>query len=105
MIFAPHTLQLRTIPEPSYDEYGRIVPNSEEWKSLGVCRCDDNTTQEFTSDNGTVFRPNFHVVCQFANTIQAGDYIRCLNGSDCRGQGEVTMVKRSNHFDYTELWM
>ncbi len=106
MIFAPHILQKRIDAEPSYDEYGRIVSDSEtEWKTIGNCRCDDNTTQEFKTDNGEVFRPDFHVVCQISGTIQPGDFIRCLDGSECRGQGRVTMTKRTNFFDYTELWM
>lgn len=69
------------------------------------CRCDDNTTKEFSSDNGSVYRPNYHVVCEKRITVKAGDEVRCMDGDGVRGQGEVYTIKSTNYFNYSELWM
>ncbi|EJW89130.1 hypothetical protein EVA_22763, partial [gut metagenome] len=64
------------------DEYGRPIPGtgSESWEDICLCRCDDNSTKEFTSENGSVYRPNFHIVCERQTSIKAGDEIRCKQG-------------------------
>ena len=61
--------------------------------------------KEFSSDNGSVYRPNFHVVCEKRITIKAGSEVRCMDGENVRGQGEVYAVKNTNYFNYSELWM
>ena len=105
MMYAPHILQKRVAPQLTNDEYGRPVVNqSEEWEDVCRCRCDDNTTQEFKSENGEVYRPNYHVVCE-KNAVMAGDMIRCMDGDSVRGKGEVFIAKNTNYFGYTELWM
>ena len=68
-------------------------------------RDSDNTTKEFSSDNGSVYRPNYHVVCEKRITVKAGDEVRCMDGDGVRGQGEVYTVKSTNYFNYSELWM
>ena len=62
-------------------------------------------TKEFSSDNGSVYRPNYHVVCEKRITVKAGDEVRCMDGDGVRGQGEVYTVKSTNYFNYSELWM
>lgn len=105
MIYAPHKLQRRIQSEIIRDEYGRIVSEPvESWEDVCCCRCDDNSTKEFTSPNGEVYRPDYHVVCQI-NSVKAGDYIRCLSDSGVRGEGEVYMARSLNYLGYTELWM
>lgn len=62
MIFAPHILQVKVITPMDKDEFGRPIPGTggESWQEVCKCRCDDNTTKEFSSDNGSVYRPNYH---------------------------------------------
>lgn len=86
---------------------GAPIPGTgdEYWQEVCKCRCDDNTTKEFSSDNGSVYRPNYHVVCEKRITVKAGDEVRCMDGDGVRGQGEVYTVKSTNYFNYSELWM
>lgn len=107
MIFAPHILQ-RKVPVPMQeDEFGRLMPGTgeEKWEDVCLCRCDDNSTKEFTSENGAVYRPSFHIVCERRAPVKAGDEIRCKIGEDLRGQGKVFMVKSTNFFGYSEIWV
>lgn len=107
MIFAPHILQVKVITPMDKDEFGRPIPGTggESWQDVCKCRCDDNTTKEFSSENGSVYRPNYHVVCEKKITVKAGDEVRCMDGDGVRGQGEVYTVKSTNYFNYSELWM
>ena len=107
MIFAPHILQVKVIKPMDKDEFGRPIPGTggESWVDVCKCRCDDNSTKEFTSANGDVYCPNYHVVCEKRITIQAGDEVRCMDGESVRGKGEVYTVKSTNYFNYSELWM
>lgn len=93
---------------PSTDEFGRVIASddSERWKTICQCRCDDNTTTEFTSDNGRVFRPKYHIVCDGGVCVDEGDIVRCLNADGTvRGTGEVYLKKRTNYYNYTEIWV
>ena len=107
MYYSPHILQLKVITPPDRDEYNRPIPGTggESWQDVCPCRCDDNTTKEFTSDNGEVYRPDYHVVCGQNISVKAGDYVRCMAGDEVRGEGEVYMVKNTNYLGYSELWM
>lgn len=107
MIFAPHILQIKVITPMDKDEFGRPIPGTggESWQDVCRCRCDDNTTKEFKSENGSVYHPNYHVVCEKRITVKAGVEVRCMDSENVRGQGEVYTVKSTNHFNYSELWM
>lgn len=107
MIFAPHILQVKRVTHFQEDEYGHPIPNTggEEWVTLCKCRCDDNTTKEFNSPNGDVYRPNYHVVCEMNVGITAGTEVRCLEGESVRGEGKVYIVKNSNYFNNSEIWL
>ena len=107
MIFTPHILQVKVITEPQKDEFGRLIPNTggEDWQDVCGCRCDDNTTKEFQSDNGEVYRPNYHVVCENKVSLKAGDSVRCMDEDSIRGKGVVYVIKSTNYFNYSELWM
>ena len=107
MIFSPHILQVKVITKPKKDEFGRPIPNTgrEDCETVCGCRCDDNTTKEFTSDNGSVFRPNYHVVCEKKVFLKAGDEVRCMDGETVRACGTIYTVKSTNYFNYSELWM
>lgn len=107
MIFAPHILQVKVINPMKTDEFGRPIPGTggESWQDVCRCRCDDNSTKEFTSENGEVYRPNYYVVCEKKISLKAGDEVRCMEGENVRGIGEVYMVKNTNYFGYSEVWM
>lgn len=107
MLYAPHILQVKVITPPDKDEYNQSIPGTggESWQDVCPCRCDDNATQEFTSDNGQVYRPDYHVVCGQPVPVKAGDCVRCMDGDAVRGQGEVYRVKSTNYLGYSELWM
>lgn len=89
------------------DEFGRPIPGTggERWDDVCMCRCDDNSTKEFKSENGEVYRPNFHIVCEKQTTIKAGDEVRCMEGKNTRGEGLVYMVKNLNYFGFSEIWV
>lgn len=107
MIFAPHTLQVKVISSMETDEFGRPISGTggENWQNVCRCRCDDNSTKEFTSTNGEVYRPNYHVVCEKKVSLKAGDEVRCMDGENVKGTGKVYVVKNTNYFDYSEIWM
>ena len=107
MIFAPHILQKKVIVPLQEDEYGRLIPGSggESWKDVCKCRCDDNTTKEFTSPNGSVYRPSFHIICDGKVELEAGDEIRCLHEGLEMGNGKIFNLRKTNYFGYTELWI
>lgn len=107
MIFAPHTLQVKVTTPMETDEFGRPIPGTggESWQDVCKCRCDDNSTKEFTSENGEVYRPNYHVVCEKKISLKAGDEVRCMDGENIRGAGEVYMVKNTNYFGCSEIWL
>lgn len=107
MIFAPHILQVKRIIPAENDEFGRPIPGTdrESWEYVCDCRCDDNTTKEFRSENGHVYRPAYHVVCEGNHGLSAGDYIRCVNGDEVRGEGKIYISESANYFNYSEIWI
>lgn len=107
MIFAPHTLQVKVTTPMETDEFGRPIPGTggESWQDVCRCRCDDNSTKEFASENGEVYRPNYHIVCEKRISLDAGDEIRCMDGENIRGTGRVYMVKNTNYLGYSEIWL
>lgn len=107
MIFAPHKLQIKRIIPVEKDEFGRPLPGTggETWEDVCACRCDDNITKEFKSENGQVYRPAYHVVCDGKTGLKAGDYVRCMNGESVRGEGKIYMPKTANYFNYSEIWI
>ena len=107
MMYAPHILQVKVVTPHQEDEFGHPIPNTGgvSWKTLCKCRCDDNTTKEFQSPNGIVYRPNYHVVCETRVDVKAGTEARCLEGDYIRGEGKVYIPKKTNFFNYSELWL
>ena len=67
-------------------------------------RDSDNTTKEFSSDNGSVYRPNYHVVCEKRITVKAGDEVRCMAGDGVRGQGAVSYTHLADDSLWTKFW-
>lgn len=105
MIYAPHILQRKVVSQ-SRDELGRVITDGrEEWETLCRCRCDNNSTKTFTSVNGSVYRPYYHVVCEGKPAIAEGDYIRCMDGNAVRGEGVVYNRDPKNWFNNLEVWI
>lgn len=106
MLYAPHILYKKVSKSIEVDERGKpVVSVGDEWENIGVCRCDDDTTQELTSDNGQTYRSRYHVVYNKSTAIVAGDEIVCLDlDGEVRGRGKVGMVKSTNYLGYSELW-
>ena len=108
MYYKPHRLQVKRIIPLETDELGRPVVGTgcAKWVDVCKCRCDDNTTREFTSANGSVYRPQYHVVCEGKHGLSAGTEVRCLDvDSSVRGEGKVYLPKSLNYLDYSEIWM
>lgn len=106
MYYAPHTLEKRVFMEER-DAYGRIVSADEgHYERIAACRCDDNAVQEFSTENGHIYRPKYHVVAGGHVDVAAGDDIRCLNADgSLRAEGIVYNVKHLNVLDYTDIWV
>lgn len=104
----PHILQLKVVSKPSRDSHGAIIPGtgSESWVNICRCRCDDNTTKEFKSPNGEVFRPSYHVVMDGNTTLKANDEVKFVDdGGNVRGSGKVYISKNTNYFNYSEIYV
>lgn len=107
MIYTPHILQKRVLLEPQRDEFGRIIHDVvEDWEEVCKCRCDDNDTASFSSDNGSAYTPKYRIVCNGSKDIPAGEYIRCVsNDGSIRGEGEVYRTRKLNFLPYSEIWV
>lgn len=108
MYYAPHILQVKRAASLENDELGRPIPSQDasSWVDVCRCRCDDNTTKEFRSENGSVYRPQYHVVCEGRHGLSAGDEVRCVNADgSVRGEGTVFITKGLNYLSYSEIWM
>lgn len=104
MYYAPHILQKEVFTDYT-DEHGNPIFGEEGWEDVCRCRCDDNSTKEFKNENGEVYRPMYHVVCEGNVDVKGGDNVRCLYNGEVRGEGKVYMVKRTNYYSYTEIWI
>lgn len=109
MLYAPHTIKFRHQAVLDADEFGRPVRrDNTEWEDGGDCRCDDNTIQEFTDDNGRVYRPTYKVVVDGKTEVRAGDeievYVKGESG-DLRGKGKVYNVVQCNYLGYSTIWV
>lgn len=105
MMYTPHTLQKKVTSDESTDEYGHPIAGVDTWVTVCQCRCDDNTTKEFKSENGTIYRPSYHIVSE-PNQLKANDDIRCINADGyVRGEGKVYIVRNTNFLNYSELWV
>lgn len=109
MYYAPHILQKRTEAQESMDEFGRPVVNDsvEAWADVCPCRCDHNGDKEIKMPDGTVVRPNYHVVLAGNEVnLTVGDYVRCLKpDGSVRGEGRVLNTKTLNYLPYAEIYM
>ena len=62
MLYSPHILKKKFVNKV-VNKYNEVIGSSEEWKEMGRCRCDDNSTEHFTTENGSIYTPKYHIVC------------------------------------------
>ena len=104
MMYAPHILYKKTT-SVKRNEYGELVSASEKWEEVGPCRCDDNSTQRFTTDNGSVYVPKYHIVLDRAD-VRPGDYVRAVDTTGAvRGEGKVFNAPKCNYLDYMSVYV
>ncbi len=104
MYYAPHKLYKR-IDNVVRNEYNEVISQSQEWKLLGDCRCDDNTTEHFETENGKIYTPKYHIVCDKCH-VSAGDYIKVLNADGAvRGSGKVYNSPKCNYLNYMDVYV
>mgnify|MGYP007005154150 FL=1 len=105
MMYAPHILYKKTT-SVKRNEYGELVSASEVWAEVGQCRCDDNSTQRFTTDNGSVYVPKYHIVLDRAD-VRPGDYVRAVDAVSgaVRGEGKVFNAPKCNYLDYMSVYV
>lgn len=99
MYYAPHILEKRAIVKRR-NEYGELQDKYETWERLGGCRCDDNTTEHFQTDNGSVYVPKYKIVCD-RHDVKPNDYVRVMNpDGSVRGEGRVFNQPKCNYLNY-----
>lgn len=107
MYYAPHSLY-KVVESEERDSLNRVVSSGEVMQFIGMCRCDDNTTQKFEDENGRVYIPKYKIVCERAD-IKAGDYIQCFLGKDdsgeLRGEGRVFNSPKCNYLNYMVIYV
>ncbi len=104
MYYAPHKLYKR-IDNVVRNEYNEVISQSQEWKLLGDCRCDDNTTKHFETVNGKIYTPKYHIVCDKCH-VSEGDYIKVLNADGVvRGSGKVYNSPKCNYLNYMDVYV
>lgn len=104
MEYAPHILKKKVIVV-NRDEYGRITESSDYMLDICRCRCDDNNNREFRDENGRVYRPQYHIVCEGTANVNCGDEIKVFNGDTLRAEGKVYNIKTLNYLNYSEIWV
>ena len=115
MIYAPHHMSIYMNSSAQRDlETGRApyAPLFKESTRYIPCRCDDNTTKEFRSPNGETYRPLYHIVFELTQELREkpgflkpGNEVEVYDGAYTRAKGRIYMVKRTNYFNYVEIWI
>lgn len=104
MYYEPHELQKRTTIEVR-NKYGELERKEDTWVHLVGCRCDDNSTDHFQTDNGGVYVPKYKIVCDRAN-VKPGDYVRVLrDDGSVKGEGRVFNAPTCNFLDYMTIYV
>lgn len=109
MHYKPHILQKRVKPQIINDEFGRPIPPTETdtWIDVCKCRCDHNSTDKITLQNGTVIVPKYSVVCDgLRPAIDVDDYARCVEvDGSVRGEGKVCNFQTLNYLPYAKVYL
>ena len=70
--------------------------------SLTTSENDSISDNESTSKDELAFKLQ---VCEKKISLKTGDEVRCMDGENIRGTGKVYMVKNTNYFGYSEIWI
>lgn len=104
MFYKPHKLYVKKeIVER--DAYNRPIPSHECFHYVCDCRCDDNNIATITTEDGQVYRPNYHIVCEGHVKVGVGCEVRVMDGDNVRGEGKVVNTKVLNYLNYSEVWV
>jgi hypothetical protein len=107
MVYSPHTLQVKAYDSTGeVNEFGQPVSASFEWRGVGECRCDDNTTLDRISVEGELFVYAYHIVYKNGG-IKASDWVRAIDAENgtVRGEGRVVKASEPNDFECADLWI
>lgn len=109
MYFAPHILQKRITPPLQEDEYGRpiTVAGADMWTEVCRCRCDHSDDHEVRLDDGSVYIPAWHVVCEGRTPeVHCGDKVRCIfPDGTLRAEGEIKKTATLNCLPYAQVYL
>lgn len=104
MRYAPHILYKKTNMEVR-NEYNEIVEVYSTWEEVKRCRCDDNTTEHFETENGGIYVPKYHIVCDKCD-ISVGDEVKVLREDGTyRGGGRVLNAPKCNYLNYMSIYV
>lgn len=104
MYYESHILEKRTTTKRR-NAYGELEASSDSWKRLGGCRCDDNTTEHFQTDNGKVYVPKYKIVSNRYD-VKPNDYVRILNSDGTvKGEGRVFNAPKCNYLNYMCIYV
>lgn len=106
MLYAPHTYKYRHRAPIASDEYGRPIREEFSWLDGGVCRCDDNNTQDLTDENGRVYRPLYKVVVDGDSEVIDGDEVEVYRkDGTLRGKGIAKRPIHTNYLYYSVFYL
>ena len=104
MLYSPHILKKKFVNKV-VNKYNEVISSSEEWKEMGRCRCDDNSTEHFTTDNGSIYTPKYHIVCDKCQ-ISEGDEVKVYSDDGSyRGGGKVYNASKCNYLGYMSIYV
>jgi hypothetical protein len=105
MEYAPHLLYKKK-SNVVRNQYGEIDESTGEWVLVGGCRCDDNTTQHFETENGEIYTPQYKIVCDKCS-ISEGDRVKVLEKDEktYRGGGKVFNCPKCNYLNYMTIYV
>lgn len=103
-MYEPHVLW-RKVSNVTRNEYNEIVESRTEWERVCACRCDDNTTKTFATENGGVFVPSYHIVCDRCG-ISEGEEVKVTdNDGNLRGGGKVVNAPKCNYLGCMSIYV
>lgn len=108
MVYTPHILDRMIQTVADRDGFGRLVSAPEaEWERICRCRCDHTTDAEYRTEDGSVFRPQWRVVCEGNDiNVRPGDRVRVTRPDGkvlCEGVAYPT--KKLNYLPYAEVYI
>ena len=105
MIFTPHTLSIKSISKPSFDESRNPIPVTEKWVELCKCRADDNGSTKQIAVNGSLHAFSYHIVYK-GDKIQIDTEVECKDKNGAvRCRGKVLKSSICNRLNYAEIWI